>query len=65
MGAALCMWVLRAWKIGQIEQIAGEQEKRSENRDAASAEPVDETVSFAAKRSVRIQLNRLFIWKKV
>lgn len=66
VAAAVSMWFLRSWKIGQIEQIAAEQEKRPEDIDAASAEPVnDRSISFAAKKNKSGVLKRLFIWKKV
>ena len=60
------MWFLRGWKIGQIEQTAAEQEKRPEDTNAASSEPVgDWAVSLAANRYKSAVLKRLFIWKKV
>lgn len=59
------MWFLRVWKIGQIEEIAAEQEKMPEDIDAAFAEPVDGAISFAAKRSKSGIWKRLFVWKKV
>lgn len=60
------MWFLRAWKIGQIEQIAVEQEKRPEDIDAVSAEPLDDrAISLAAKRYKSGVLRCFFIWKKV
>lgn len=60
------MWFLRGWKIGQIEQIAAEQERRPEDTDAASSEPVsDKAITLAAKRYKRGVLKRLFKWKKV
>ena len=66
VAAAVTMWFLRAWKIGQIEQIAAEQEKRPEDIDAASAEPVNaRAISLAAKNCQSGVLKRLFIWKKV
>ena len=66
IAAAVCMWFLRSWKIGQIEQIAAEQRKRPEDIDAASAEPVGERAgSIVAKRSQSNGLKRLFMMKKV
>ena len=66
VAAAVCMWFLRVWKIGQIEQIAAEQEKKPNDIDAASAEQVDDrAVSFAAKKPKSSVLKRLFIRKKV
>ncbi|KAL8795266.1 MAG: hypothetical protein Q9195_002277 [Heterodermia aff. obscurata] len=37
MGAASCMWLLRAWKIGQIERLVSEQEKLPEEVDVRKA----------------------------
>ena len=60
------MWFLRAWKIGQIEQIAAQQEKRPEDVDALSSEPLDDrAISLAGKRYRSGVLRRFFIWKKV
>lgn len=60
------MWILRVWKIQQIEYVAAQQEKRPEDIDAASAEPVDNrAVSFAAKRSKSRLLKHLYTWTKV
>ena len=66
IAAAVCMWFLRSWKIGQIQQIAAEQGKRPEDIDAASAEPVGERADFfVSKRSKSNVLRRLFIPKRV
>ena len=66
VAAAVCMWFLRVWKIGQMEQIAAEQEKRPEDVNAASAEPIgDQAIVLAAKRQSSGILKRLFIMKKV
>ena len=66
IAAAVCMWFLRSWKIGQIQQIAAEQGKRPEDIDAASDEPVGERASsFMPKRSKSNVLKRLFVTKRV
>ena len=57
------MWFLRVWKIGQMERIATEQEKRPESTDAASAEAA--AVYLTAKRSESSVSKRLLAWKKV
>ncbi len=60
------MWFLRSWKLGQIEQIAAEQNKRPEDIDAASVAQVnDQAVSFIAKKYESSIWKRLFLWKKV
>lgn len=65
LGAAICMWFLRDWKIKQIEQIAAEQAKRP----VEPVEPVepmdDQTASFAVKRSKSSVLKRFFTGKRV
>ncbi|KAL2043533.1 hypothetical protein N7G274_003840 [Stereocaulon virgatum] len=66
VAAAGCMVLLRAWKIGQIEQLAMERGQRSKDISAASAEPaLTRTVSAASKRSKSKIWKRLFLWKKV
>ena len=66
IAAGVCMWLLRVWKIEQIEQIAAEQEKRSEDIPAASAEPVDDGTNFPKeKRSRGASLKGVLMWKKV
>lgn len=66
VAAAVCMWFLRFWKIGQIEQIAAEQKRMPEEIDAASAELVDgRTISFATQIYESGIIKRLFVWKKV
>lgn len=66
LAAAVCMWFLRAWKIGQIEEIAAEKEKRPEDIDAAAAEPVDPQNVSSSSRDFRSSLTkRLLKWEKV
>jgi hypothetical protein len=60
------MVLLRAWKIGQIEQLAVERGQRSKDISAASAEPaLTRTVSAASKKSKSKIWKRLFLWRKV
>ena len=66
IGAGACMWLLRIWKIEQIEQIAAEQEKTSEDLAPASAEFIDDRViSLSEKRSQGTLLKGVYKWKKV
>jgi len=65
--AALCMWVLRTWKIGQLEQVVAEQEKSANNTDAVVVEPSTDlspnsTSRTKAKSSI---VKRLLAWKRV
>ena len=66
VAAAVCMWFLRSWKLGQIERIAAEQNKRPEDIDTVSvAQMDDQAVSFVARNYESGMLRRLFLWKKV
>lgn len=67
VSASICMWALRAWKIGQMEQIAAEQGKAVEEVDVVSIEPSTAALS-AASRSKLAEVSvirRLFQWKRV
>jgi len=66
LAAAVCMWFLRAWKIGQIEQTAAENEKRPEDIDPTATEPVDtQAVSSVLRVSRSNIFRRLLRWEKV
>lgn len=67
IGAALCLWFLRAWKVGQLEELAAVAEKRMENTDPA-IEPLSEGArrSRSLRGSVRTSfVKRMFRWQKV
>lgn len=67
VAASICMWVLRAWKIVEIEQIAAEQGKVPEEVDVVSVEPATAALS-ASSRSKLVEVSvvrRLFQWKRV
>ena len=64
--AAMCMWFLRAWKIGEIQRMAVEREKRPENFDPVSTQLSDQlAVSPSSKKYRSGILKQLFAWKKV
>lgn len=63
LGAALCMWALRSWTIGQVEQVAAEQKKKPEDIGVAAAEALDSMPT--SRQSSSNALKRLVIWKKV
>ncbi|MCJ1394039.1 Tubulin beta chain (Beta tubulin) [Xylographa bjoerkii] len=42
IAAAICMWVLRGWKIGQLEQLATEKGEGLETTDPLQIEPEDD-----------------------
>ncbi|MCJ1223549.1 Tubulin beta chain (Beta tubulin) [Toensbergia leucococca] len=44
IAAALCMWFLRAWKVGELEQIAAEHNKSLESVDATSDQTLKEHI---------------------
>lgn len=70
VGAALCMWFLRAWKIGQLELLAVRTEKPPDSAD--SSDPVGdqalEAVAWSASGAARAKSNvlkRMCMWKRV
>ena len=65
IGAASCMWLLRAWKIGQIERLASEQEKLPEEVDVLSAQGGAEFPSNSASAVASNLARRLIAWKRV
>ena len=65
VAAALCLWFLRAWKIGQLEELAVEQEKSLEGIDAVHDQPSRSSVSASSKAAKSSVLKRLSMWKKV
>ncbi|CAF9910590.1 MAG: hypothetical protein HETSPECPRED_010110 [Heterodermia speciosa] len=65
VGAATSMWLLRAWKIGQIERVASEQEKLREEVEVLSAQGTAEFPSGSASVVTSSLARRLFAWKRV
>lgn len=62
VAAASCMWGLRVWKIGQIEEVASKQEKRPRDIGAATSEPLDsQSVSPNFGRSKISVVKRLYM----
>ena len=60
------MWLVRIWKIAQIDQIAAEQEKRPEDLDAGYTAPTDETTVTSRKKKFQSStLRRIVTLKKV
>jgi hypothetical protein len=62
LGAALCMVILRAWKIGQIEG-----EKAAERMSHGDLEP-DSATETREKEDIKVVspfLSRVFKWQKV
>lgn len=66
VGAASCMWLLRAWKIGELEAIAAYEDKALDHVKALGAESSEfqRVVSTASYRKSSV-FKRLVKWKKV
>lgn len=67
IAASICMFVLRAWKIGEIEELAAEQGKAPEQIDVVSSEPSRVSLSVASGLKLpQPSLTRLIIqWERV
>ena len=67
VASAICMWFLRAWKIGEIEMIAAEQKKAPEEIGVNLHEPHEVTLATASRSrtSKSSIVKRLFAWKRV
>ena len=67
MASAICMWFLRAWKIGQIETTTTELEKSPEEVDVISHEPQEITLATTSRTAIvrSSVVKRLFAWKRV
>lgn len=67
IAGATSVWFLRAWKIGEMEQIAAEQEKEPDQVDAVMDEPLRGQLGEASRRlnPKSSLMKRLFALKKV
>ncbi|KAL8736270.1 MAG: hypothetical protein Q9166_000425 [cf. Caloplaca sp. 2 TL-2023] len=66
IAAALCMWFLRAWKIGEIERIAAAEAKASAESAEVSVMAVEpDRTSKALPKPRTSVLRRLFAWKRI
>lgn len=61
IAAALCLWFLKVWKLGELERIAAAENKPLDNVDTANTPSVDVS-GVQLKSSV---VNRLLRWQKV
>lgn len=59
--AALCLWFLKAWKLGEIERVAALEHRSMDQLDAVNTSAVD--ISGVRKKSSII--SRLLRWQKV
>lgn len=66
MAAALCVWFLRAWKIGELEAIAAHEEKALHDINPLDPESPElrRAISTGTYRKSSL-IKRLFAWKKV
>lgn len=64
IAAALCMWFLRAWKIGEIERVAAAKGPSPAEVSVVDIEPVDNISQAVGQPSSSVS-RRLFAWKKV
>lgn len=67
VGATLCMWFLRAWKVGQLELLAIQKEKPPASIDPVGDQALDR-VMWSASGAVRPTSNvlkRMCMWKRV
>ncbi|TID27635.1 MFS general substrate transporter [Venturia nashicola] len=61
LAAALCMWFLKVWKLGEMERVAAVEHQPMDQVDAANTSSVDIS-DVRAKSSV---INRMLRWQKV
>ncbi|KAL8824660.1 MAG: hypothetical protein Q9191_004907 [Dirinaria sp. TL-2023a] len=65
VGAASCMWFLRAWKIGEIRQSAPEQEKPAIEVGTMPAQTEMDLSRVRHTKAMSSIFKRLFGWKRV
>lgn len=63
VGAAICMFLLRAWKIGQLEQLAAELEKAPGEENVLVIESAAGSGRPLPARSSIVK--RLVAWRRV
>ncbi|MCJ1284779.1 Tubulin beta chain (Beta tubulin) [Xylographa opegraphella] len=65
IAAAICMWFLRGWKIGQLQQLAKVKGEGLENTDTIQMEPGDDLPSGRLHYEESNILRRMIAWKRV
>ncbi|KAL6702604.1 hypothetical protein ACN47E_001304 [Coniothyrium glycines] len=64
IGAAVCLWLVRAWKIGEMEESAIEEGKSETDAHLGICSPPEQgSVSRDFRRSPFVK--RIFVWRKV
>jgi hypothetical protein len=61
IAAALCLWFLKAWKLGEMERVAAAEHKPLDQVDAANTSSVD----ISSAKPTSSVVNRLLRWQKV
>jgi hypothetical protein len=64
LGGSVCIWLVRAWKIGEIEEEAAATGKSVGDVDPLTVHnATEEKLSVSFKRSPFVK--RMLMWKKV
>jgi hypothetical protein len=63
IAAAVCLWFLKAWKVGELERIAAAEHRPVSQLDPVAAVDAPESEGTGAPQTT--YLNRLFRWRKV
>ncbi|KAE9974196.1 hypothetical protein BLS_005172 [Venturia inaequalis] len=59
--AALCLWFLKAWKLGEMERVAAVEHRSMDQLDAVNTSAVD----ISGVRTKSSVISRLLRWQKV
>ncbi|KAF2842384.1 MFS general substrate transporter [Patellaria atrata CBS 101060] len=62
--AALCVWLLRAWKLGEVERIAMVTGEKPEEVNATTSPTLDELGARTTKAQTAF-VKRMLCWKKI
>lgn len=62
IAAALCLWFLKVWKLGEMERVATVEHTSMDQVDAANTSSAMDVSDTWPKTSV---VNRLLRWQKV
>jgi len=65
IAAATCMWFLRAWKVGEPEELAAEEGKTMANIDPLEPQPESESTAHRSMKAKSSVPKRLLQWKRV
>ncbi|MCJ1243788.1 hypothetical protein MMC30_000985 [Trapelia coarctata] len=65
IAAAMCMLFLRAWKVGELEELAAEEGKTVANIDPLEPQSEGENTAHGSIKAKSSVLKRLLQWKRV